>query len=243
MKNSTSAAGSPKGFWVYRVLLIFSLLGVLLFIADYIAICMGLIRAIILAIWCIWLIRKIQKIRMNPSECSPASIIAKALVILGIILLLGASGFGFSSHSTWKYRNQIQFLKNEFTEDSFSYFPQSLPDSVENYKLEVMPSIMQGTGYTRLHFSTQSDFVAQCESELQKQAQYTLPFSAFSQGEHFLDGDREKTITLAYTREFWEDASDDAIVYVLYTNLNWNHPKVDAVIIDRSTGKIEFGKM
>ena len=66
--------------------------------------------------------------------------------------------------NVFQYPFQMKYLS--FWGYQNNFFPEKLPDKVEDYEMEFMPSIMQGNGWTKVSFHTDSATIEQYIEEL-----------------------------------------------------------------------------
>ena len=91
---------------------------------------------------------------------------------------------------------------------------------------------MQGAGYYDIRFVSSPEFASRNASK------YSVDIdeaNIIPLAECDLDA-----LVLRVDEDFF--AGTSAVVYVLNTNKDWNHPQSSAVIIDTDSGKIEFSQ-
>ncbi|WP_028520337.1 hypothetical protein [Ruminococcus flavefaciens] len=172
-----------------------------------------------------------------------------ALILIFFILIAK----GFNCTTPWKYYSQRKYVAILHPGYSDS-FPHKLPKNVSDYRIESVPSILQGTGHFSVRFSTSEQQLTRYEAEYSKQAIYIIPFSEFTyQGiasvdemapETYLDSrEGDGSIYVPFDYDFWEGHEDDSVVYVISVVHNSNHPRGESVIINKKDGMIEFVKV
>lgn len=161
-----------------------------------------------------------------------------------IICMLLAVGFLFlfppvtiSSNIKLQYPIQKAYIGIYQNVREPDWFPDFLRDVESDYHFEYMPAIMQGSGFYSVEFITTPERAAAYAEEYAAQARYTLKLSAY--GSHTDSNGKDITdLTLYLGTGFWN--GENAEIYVVSASLHPNHPHSSAVIIDRTTGKIQF---
>lgn len=173
-------------------------------------------------------------------------------IALAFVSVLSLYTFGFHSVSKWKYNAQRKYVDRKHNGNS-DCFPDKLPDDIEDYSIDYMPSIMQGTGHFRVRFRTSAEQIEKYEKEYSEKAIYTIPLKDFG-GEFIINVqefspeavvsyENDKSLDVAYSQTFWEGHENEATVYVTSAVHDWNHPHSGAVIINRSKCMIEFTQL
>lgn len=169
--------------------------------------------------------------------------------LAGLILLLilvGIPAFTFAplmieSGALWKYPLQAAYLRGE--PDWFPNFERSVES---DYHFSFMPSIMQGTGHFSVSFVTSQEQANGYASEYSQKAVYTVPLREYSHSSYYYLDAEQKQVLSVYTGQLWaKDFAEEqtAVVYVLSTNGDWNHPHSSVVIVDPATGRVEFSQL
>ncbi|MBO4474229.1 MAG: hypothetical protein J5750_04875, partial [Clostridiales bacterium] len=124
-----------------------------------------------------------------------------------------------------------------------SWFPDFRHDVKEDFYFSYNPTILQGNGHWTVRFVTDKNTAGAYAERYKQDAVYTIPLSWFDRNWYNIpessEGDHG-VITIEYDSEFWQDASPYTMVYVSYSNLNFNHPHTSAVLVDPETGMIEL---
>ena len=133
------------------------------------------------------------------------------------------------------------------------WFPDKLPDDAENCRMDYLPTIMQGGGLFSVGFECGEGTAAEWESFGKENAVYIVPLSEYAKadGEFFdpkgyevsaqnAEQNDYPTLDVHYDKKLWQGSEDGAVIYVMYTNLNWNHPHTEAVIVSRNDGKVQL---
>lgn len=225
--------------------LVLALILTLITVFSLVFIGVGIIKLIFVAVWAAALMQSIRKGRKKGFGLALFGNIFWAFIV-SIMFLLPSP---FSSQMAWRYGFQLKYV-DMMNNGSFDCFPDKLPEEISDYKIEYLPSMMQGTGHFRIHFKTSAQQIEQYENEYSAQAIYTIPLADFngqwhkelkevsSQAETVFEGDN--SLEVAYDESFWEGCEDHATVYVISAVHYWNHPHSGAVIINRAENMIEY---
>lgn len=239
---------SPKLNKAFTIVsLIISALLSLLFLVLFIITDHGLIRMIISGIWfafnLIMLLKCAEKIHVAVN-------IILTVIFVTILFFQSIFFLGFSSDTPWKYNFQKLYVifRNNY---EFKVAPEKLPDDINDYSMEYLPSIMQGTGHSSVRFKASQDVIKAYEEEYSAKAIYTYPLSVFDEGHITVEKvspkaaigmTDDKSLFIYRDTDFWE-GNTTATVYVISATHNWNHPHSTAVIIDSEKNMIEFAQL
>ena len=169
--------------------------------------------------------------------------------VLAVMLLIGFSmpPIGISSPFKWQYPIQRFYTGLYHNEKEPDYFGDFLGDVQSDYKFEYLPSIMQGTGYYSVTFTTSPERAAEYAAEFAPKAQYTISLAEYIDSDIYYIGERDpamKNVLDVYVSESMKNGcSDKAKIYVLSAVLNFNHPHSSAVIVDTETGKVQLSQL
>ena len=235
---------------VYYVVLTFSLILVLIGLTSTIII--GAVGFAILVITFPYTIKTyidIKKIQLNKKIPSTKKKIFAFIFLLYCVFVIGSFTSFFDCYFKFPYDLQKAYIKNKSPNIDISWFPENLPESITLYKASFSPSILQATGDFHIRFKCDKETVENLEKELKKKAEYSFILKQAEGGRYSINEIDPVTkeekyvgreITIRYESAFWKDTIHTAFVYVLDTNLDWNHPQNSYVIIDSINNKIEF---
>lgn len=211
----------------------------------------GIVRLFLFGAWALFLLVMIIKGRKSGTVGFVLMLICGIFVILMMFIISGMPG-SFSSHLPAKFKAQVKYVESLHNGHS-DCFPDKLPDDIEDYSIDYMPSIMQGTGHFRVRFRTSAEQIEKYEKEYSEKAIYTIPLKDFGgksiinvqefSPEAEVSYEDDKSLDVAYSQTFWEGHENGATVYVASAVHNWNHPHSGAVIINRSECMIEFTQL
>ena len=155
-----------------------------------------------------------------------------------------------SSSMIWQYPFQKAFVGIYQNIEEPEWFPDFAEVVEEEYYFDYLPSIMQGTGHCSVRFITDTECAKKYASQYEEQAVYKIPLREYSDGYWMLSSEStteevydDNRLTFYLDEEFWAGCWNDestATIYVLETNLDWNHPHSSVVIIDTVKGKVQF---
>ncbi|MBR0484225.1 MAG: hypothetical protein IJJ69_05500 [Oscillospiraceae bacterium] len=153
--------------------------------------------------------------------------------------------FIFNSHSLWKYPFQKVYINLYQNIHEPDYFPNFTEAVLSDYEFDYSPSIMQGAGHYSILFTTTPEQAKEYEKIYSEQAEYIIPLSEYAL-RAYLDEEQQKELVIFGGEEFWEKfftQDNHAVIYLLDTNGDWNHPHTSAVIIDSQSGKIHLSQL
>ncbi|MBR6338350.1 MAG: hypothetical protein IKR76_11580 [Ruminococcus sp.] len=151
------------------------------------------------------------------------------------------------SRTLWKYPIQRAYI-SLYGYDEPDYFAGFEEDVKGEFEFDYMPSILQGIGHYSVFFETDEDTVRRYDERFSKQAKFSFTLNEYK-NELIYDGripelDRNKKGNFSRISLYIGGSSDDgrlsatAQIYVLETNLDFNHPHTSAVIIDKENNTI-----
>lgn len=239
---------SPKLNKAFTIVsLIISALLSLLFLLLFIFTNKGLFRFIISGIW---FIRNLICVKKGAEENHFFKSIKWCVIVIPVIAYSSLFAPGIKSKSAWKYDFQRKYIEF-YNHNALANMPDEFPDEMTDYRLDYMPSVLQGTGHSSVRFKASQDVIKAYEEEYSAKAIYTYPLSVFQDGS--IDVEQispkadigiqdDKSLLVYRDTDFWSE-STSATVYVTSATHNWNHPHSTAVIIDSEKNMIEFAQL
>ena len=185
-------------------------------------------------LFCLWGFSK--KTRRN--------VILLVLATLMVLWLgLSTAPLGISSNSLQKYPIQRAYV-SLYGYDEPDYFSGFEEDVKGEFEFDYMPSILQGAGHYSVFFETDEDTARRYDERFSKQAKYSFTLNEYKNGDIY-DGripeldrnnkDNHSTVSLYLGSKY--EGSDEQ-VYVIDSNLDFNHPRTSAVIIDKQNNTV-----
>lgn len=218
----------------------------ILFVAACAAFCIFIYPSVVriaLAAVCIFLL--ILTIRSENPGRRLVDLIA--LFLVGCFVMFGFTPIILESHLKWQYPFQKAYAALRHNCMEPDWFPQDfMADVVSDYELNNVPSIMQGIGYYSVEFVTTPEKAAGYASRYAEQAVYTVPLSDYSGSSFYYLDEKQEQVLDVYVGHIWNtdhSVEVNTTIYVLYTNGNWNHPHSSAVLVDPTTGRVQFSQL
>lgn len=219
---------------------------VLIFLIVFVLTGAALIKLSISLIWLLFpLFCCILKKYQNFILC-----IAETLVMSAFLLFIGLwAPIMNQTHFSFRYPFQKAYIGIFNGDDTFDYFPSKLPHGVKDYRLDYLPAIMQGDGYTTMSFEASDDVIEQYMNEYSKGAIYTCTVADLGESLSIQINENganptNKNADVRMDKRFRAKCSDNAKVYIMY-NSETSHrsPYTSAVVIDSEHNIIEFSKI
>lgn len=196
------------------------------------------VKFAVLTVICIIALIFVIASKKNPYTLISAHIGSIVGVTAIILTLLSMPSLSINSHAKWKYPFQRFYVDCYQNVKEPEWFPDFLDDVQGDYSFSYMPSLMQGSGHYRVSFAASHETVLEYEKEFSKQALYVIDASEFRYGNTYTvygkDGNSKGDIFISIPEAF----GGAGTVYVIDTNLDWNHNHSAAVIIDKKSGRI-----
>lgn len=165
-------------------------------------------------------------------------------------IFVGAGG-------AWRYPVIKGYVDSYNTTDIPEWLPDRIPSGAEDYRLEYMPSIMQGNGNFSVRFKCSGEELGKLESLGKEKARYILPLTdyiesgdsinvsgyAVSPAYEITSDDEMLQGTLSdvrYDRDFWQGYEDDAVMYVVFSSLNTRKAHSEVIIINMESGMVQL---
>lgn len=205
-----------------------------------------IVAAIISTILCI-----IEVVGNRKKEPKKGSVVSAILVILLVMAFqFSMPPLMISSNMVWQYPFQTAFVGIYQNIKEPDWFPDFTKEVEDEYQFDYVPSVMQGTGYYSVRFVTDSQCAKAYATQYEEQAIYKIPLREYSDGYRIeneslseQDDTDGSTFMVSMDEEFWAgywNSESTAMIYVLESNFDWNHPRSSVVIIDTANGKIQF---
>lgn len=130
--------------------------------------------------------------------------------------------------NVFQYPFQMRYLS--FWGYQNNFFPEKLPDKVEDYEMEFMPSIMQGNGWTKVSFHTDSATIEQYIEELAVKgckAESLAEHNGAALLEHHLPNRIKESI-------------QECQIWVVHESGDWNHYRLSCMVVNEELGYVMF---
>jgi len=184
---------------------------------------------IIAGLCTMWVIISIIKIKKSkiPND--------KISYILGRIMLVAILWMCMQMTSFIEFGIPSQYITQKEYAGSHGYeldfFPESLPKEINDYEVELFPSILQGSGWMKVSFETDRKNIQEYKdfySELAVEIMSAEEFSVKS----FINA-------LHLSAKLQNDLKETTI-YIISDNKDWNHWRIECVIINEKLNIIQF---
>ncbi|MCR4645831.1 MAG: DUF2157 domain-containing protein [Oscillospiraceae bacterium] len=216
-------------------------IAVLLFLAELILVRLSILRLLLTGgcvLFCLTL-WKTQKPRTVLIDLI-------ALILVGNLILFAFPPLFIQSKFLWQYPFQKAYVALYHNTREPEWFPDFRDDVVSDYDFSYNPSIMQGSGHFSVEFVTTPERAAEYADEYAEQAVYIVPLREYSRyGYYPLDETKHKVLDI-YLGDIWAKETteeQDATIYVIETNLDWNHPHTSVAVVDPVTGRVQLSKL
>lgn len=191
---------------------------------------------------------------ISRSKLSLKVIATAAIIYFGI----GIVTIELNSHTLWKYPFQRAYIGLYQNIKEPEWFPDFEGDVKGEYEFDYMPSVMQGTGHYSVYFETDEETLRRYENEFSSKAEYTFTLEEYYSAENVFDraveipdidskNSTEKSaagrISLFLGKRYDGQASSNVTVYVLDSNLDFNHPHTSAVFIDKDNNAVFLSRL
>ena len=130
--------------------------------------------------------------------------------------------FGIITPFKWQYRFQMMYIMTEGVPPK--YFPDSIPHGAKGYRLEFLPTIMQGDGHLNVSFKD-AEYVSEVSENIRSRSLQTYTLSEYP--DCYLGMEWPIEVPSSVRTEH-----PDGEIYFLSSNNYGNHPRGTAVIID-----------
>ncbi len=154
----------------------------------------------------------------------------KNSLIVSVIATLGLGytlcfAEGFSGGLLWQHKFQLMYVR-AFS-GSYDFIPDSFDYEVEEFSVEFMPSMMQGSGHYFVSVKVDEETAARLIKEAEEKS-----FRKFGATEDYnLDVDDRYKTSYYYMPDEIRN-SEKYTVYACFTNENFNHPRSKSMIIN-----------
>jgi energy-coupling factor transporter transmembrane protein EcfT len=168
-------------------------------------------------------------VKKNPTALLKSSVSFLIVFVLST-LFWGQVHMPIRVISRWQYPMALKYAYGFHAVSTF--FPEELPTSAKDVRYDFFPSILQADGHVCVEFTADEDYVKELSNRLEKEAMYVINYRELDSLNATINTEESdyKRITL------WEGSfgkeHPDAIVYIIYTNYDWNHARFKAVFID-----------
>ena len=135
------------------------------------------------------------------------------------------------STGKWRYPLIRRYIDCYNTVNMPSRLPDSIPDDAAEYRLEFLPSIMQGNGHFSVRYVCGNDSLDGFAESCRRDAIYTLTLA---------DAENDsKAADIRYDRDFWAGHEESAVIYIFSGNFE-HHYHVDCVIVDEENRAVQY---
>lgn len=178
----------------------------------------------------------------------------KTDVIIQIVIIAVFTLIHFStppimvfSSLPWQYPVQSAYIGLYHNIKEPWFFPVYINKYAEKpYSFDYQPSIMQGAGHYSVTFNLSAysggDMLL-TEEQYSKNSILAIPLKDYPDNGHEVKlSDGTEGTVLVFVDDLMKECPD-AVIYVLDTNYNFNHPRTSAVIIDKNNDMIEFSQL
>ena len=243
MKSKSENEKLDKGFIIAEIVVagVFTLA----YIAIFILTGAGLIKLGICIVWLLFALYSLKSKKRNYVACLAETVI---MAMIAMFLVLWAP---FMVHTRFAYRYPFQkaYITIFNGKETFQYLPDSLPKGIKGYRLDYLPSILQGTGYTTVSFEAPEDVIESYTKEYSENAVYTCRLSELAGGSIIQENGNDKGAAGINAEVYIDDkfrakCSDEAMVYIMYMRKDsLRSSYTSAVIIDSENQLVEFTKI
>lgn len=248
-EQAQSASEKPKT--AYRVELCFA--WAVLLAAAALFVLTGSSGAFLPAvIGCIWALTTGLKMKRSADESVQENI--KRIIICILITAFSQlfAPFHVGALGAWRYPIVKGYVKLYNTTRVPEWLPDRIPDGAEDYRLDYMPSIMQGSGHFSVRFKCGGEELERWVSFGESKARYIFRLADYAAASGYSWDDEETSagtekglpelgdFDVIYDKGFWQGCEDGADVYIISANIDRNHPHAEAVIINKESGMVEF---
>lgn len=167
---------------------------ILQILSLFMVIATGTISSYIFLIFTIFLMfSEIRRIKKYGNEKVPKithiKFVIKTLFVAFILIaIMCIFPLAFSSFLKWKYPLQKFYINVMTSNVKFpDYFPEYIPQSAENYRLEYIQSMMQGTGHSLVEFTADSKIISEYENKFSKEAVINFSLAEYVNNESLFD--------------------------------------------------------
>ncbi|MBQ7972203.1 MAG: hypothetical protein IJ291_01940 [Lachnospiraceae bacterium] len=197
-------------------------------------ICLGIFQSYVQLVGgLLWLaITAFRIIKGKPVKGKVSDYLAGRILLFGLILFFGVTVVSPVRNGVpFQYPYQMRYV------DKFGYhnefFPEELPDKADNYEMNFMPSIMQGSGWTNVSFQTDADTIAKYIDKMETQGCKAEVLA------------KHKGLSLLEPHLPEQIANDlqGSCIYVVGFSDDWNHPHIECMVVKEETGYVMFFEM
>ncbi len=181
----------------------------------------------------VWFVITMVRIKKGrPLKGKVSDYLAGRILVFLLLVFFGAAIVSpIPKGNAFQYPFQMKYLGNHGYQNNF--FPERLPDKVENYEMDFMPSIMQGSGWTKVSFKTDAVTIAAYKNELKTrdcEAELLEEHKGLVLLEHHLPKQMKGNL-------------QSCQIYVMRFKDDWNHPHIECVVLNEVLGYVMFFEM
>lgn len=172
--------------------------------------------------------------------------------LVALYIFLGTPPLTMHSSALWRYPIQRAYIGLYQNIKEPEWFPDFERDVKGGYEFDYMPSVMQGTGHYSVYFETDEETIERYTQEFSSKAVYSFTFAEYSVAERSAyapaDSDEKREDSIGDISMFlggrYSDCTSAGVqVYVLETNMDFNHPHTSAVFIDKDNNAVFLSRL
>lgn len=188
------------------------------------------IQLILGLLWGILVTVHIKK--QKPVAGKVSDYLAGRILVFILFLFFGvALIFPITKGLPFQYPLQMRYLDRHGYHNEC--FPEKLPAKVENYHMDFMPSIMQGSGWTNVSFRTDAATIAGYISEMEARGRKA----------EALDGHGGLALLDVHLPKQIKENLQTSQIYVVSFSDDWNHPQIECMVVNEEQGYVMFLEM
>lgn len=208
------------------------------------------VPAIVGGAWAVTVRSKMKKAVAEPWQEN-----VKRIIIFLLIAAFSQSfaPFYVSRSGAWRYPIIKSYVEFYHTCDIPDWFPDKIPDGAEDYRLDYLPSVMQGIGHFSARFKCSGEELDRIESIGKERALFIVPladyvkdgadriYAAGYEASPEYKADEDAMISyVVCDSEFWQGCEDGAVMYIISTDLDTIESHTDAIIVNRDSGMVQL---
>lgn len=226
----------------------------------------ALTMAVLLFVW--WIIRRYKYSKRRNETMEDHLKRCIIFWVIAVVVNLFTAPFFVGTKGAWRYPIIKKYTSGVYHAVRMpDWFPDKLPDSTSGCRISYLPAMGQGSGYFSVSFTCDPSEAEKWEKFGEENAKYIIPLTDYRNARkddaalygttnRFMpsgyetspeyavysasDGSTDKNLSITYNGTFWYGDEDGAVIYVKDTNLDANHPRTEAVIVNREKGMVQL---